>query len=78
MIVLDCTKAAEAHLVDVRLEGAERSDEDVDSRVEFLPADEKRVVDVAGNHVSISRRLLRDVRPRVCPFFQLRELKFLI
>ena len=75
MIVLDCTKSAEAHLVDVSFEGTERSDEDVDSEVEFLSTDKKRVVDVAGNNVSISCRLLRDICPRIRPFFQLRKLK---
>ena len=75
MIVFDRAKAAEAHFIDVRFQRAERSDENVNTKVEFFATDEKRIVYVSGNNVRISRRLLGNVRSCIRPFFQLRKLK---
>ena len=69
MIVFDRAEATEAHFVDVSFQGAERSDENVNTKVEFLATNQKRIVDVSRYDVRVSCRLLRNIRPSICPFF---------
>ena len=59
--------------VEIAFEGSEGSDEDVESEIEFASADEKRIIDVFGDDVSVFRRRGRKrVRPRITgPFLKL-------
>ena len=75
MIVFHRAEATEAHFIDVSFQRAERSDENVNTKVKFFATDEKRIVYVSGNNVRVSCRLLGNVRSCIRPFFQLRKLK---
>ena len=69
MIVFDRAKATEAHFVNVSFQGAKRSDENVNTKIEFFAANQKRIVDVSRYDVRVSCRLLRNIRSSICPFF---------